>query len=131
MVLLDRLVMTAVAELADLAVVIQDQTGRSRLTAHRRQVLPETLTSAGVWIQSDLAFPAFLSVPHHTVSRMSALYPRQQPAVEFQQELLILPYAWFFMKEQRHVMKVAQLRGSVHLFQSIEAEQPRLIIQHW
>jgi hypothetical protein len=128
-VLLESLVLAALAEFADLAVVIQDQ-GRWRgQGGHRHGLLPEALATPSIWVEPNLARSAFLSMPYHACGWMPALYPRQVPPVEFQQELLRLPHGSTFVKEHGDVMKVAQDGRSFYFLQSVKAEKPGLIVE--
>ena len=98
------LVVAALAELADRAVVIQNQAGWQTRTCHLLEFSQEALRALGVWIESDLGYLAFPSVPYDSVGGEPALAPREYPSKQFQQEPLSFPDSVRFVKEHRDII---------------------------
>src|SRR4051794_7688404 len=91
-ILLYRLIVAALPELADLAVVVQDQPRRRTRTGHLFDIAEESFGPPQVRAEPDRCGLALLPVPDHPVGGQSPLDLGKKQAVYLQQELLLLSY---------------------------------------
>ena len=128
-VLLHRLVVAPLAELADLAVVVQDQPRRRLGTDHLLHFPKEAFGLPQVSVQTYLGRLAFLAVPDDPARRHLPLQPGEEQAVQFQQEPLLLADLPPLVEQHRDVVEVPQLRRPIDLLQPVEAERQQVVFQ--
>src|SRR4051812_11319333 len=68
-------------------------------------------------------------MPNDGVSRHLPLKPREEQAIDFEQELLLLTDLGSLVEQDRDVMKIAQLRGAFDLLQPIEVKGHEIVVQ--
>jgi len=119
-VLFDRFVAAALAELADGAVDVEEKPRWLSGALHVLNFRQHALSLARFRTESDARGPTILAVPDNPNPRRPTLDAGEKQSVDVQQSPLALAHLPACKEQQWDVMEVPQLRGTRHTFQPVE-----------
>ena len=129
-IVLDGQVVAPLTELADLAVLVQDQLGRCIFVGHLPNFLKNSFGLPQVLAETDSGGLTLPPVPDHTVGGRSPLDPREEQAVDFQKEPLPLADLPSLVEQHGDVMEVSQDRRLANLLQAVEDERMQVVFKN-
>src|SRR5262249_52063630 len=128
-VLLHCLLLAPLAELADGAMVVEDQPGRHFGGLHLMEFFQEALGLAQVRVEAYSGGPALLAVPDDAAARCPSLESGDEEAVHVQLGTLLLADLLALGEQHGDVMEVPQLRGARRPLQTVAGERNVLVFQ--